>query len=240
LDIARTSSGVSLITAVLLAGAVTSCGTSTRNMVSATTAAPSAAPTRPSIPPPPQLPKLPLLKSTSELIANIVVQRHEAKGVAITLGEWGDLSKYVCSDLAAGGTGLWTTDAARKAEPKIQQDLSVLNRNAAISSDCPGVKPSALPTGAYDSSGFRDSLSWAIRADLASQNIHYNLLLSAYIKDVSEYGTRYHVDVSGLLAVAGGTGAGGSGGGSIMTCVDGSTSQSGGKQGACSHHGGVR
>jgi hypothetical protein len=67
------------------------------------------------------------------------------------------IPKYVCSDLAAGGDGLWTSNAAQKSEPRVQQDLSVLNRNAAISSECPRVKPPALPTGAYDSSGFHDS-----------------------------------------------------------------------------------
>lgn len=236
----RQALALGLIAAVLLSGAVTSCGTSVGKTISATTASPSSAPTRPAIPPPPRPPELPPLKSTSELAANIVVQRHQAKGVAITPAESRELSKYVCGDLAAGGDGLWTNDAAQKSEPKIQQDLAVLNRTAAISSECPGVKPPALPTGAYDSSGFHDSLSWAIRADLVSQSIDYNRLLSAYIQDVSEYGTRYHVDVSGLLAVAGGPDTGSSSGGSTVTCIDGSTSQSGGKQGACSHHGGVR
>lgn len=75
---------------------------------------------------------------------------------------------------------------------------------------------------------------------LGENEEQYHDLLMQYIDDVSAYGRRYHVDVSYLLAAVPLSSGSSGGSGYNVTCADGWVSSSGGKQGACSHHGGIR
>lgn len=67
--------------------------------------------------------------------------------------------------------------------------------------------------------------------------IRYTQLLSTYREALLGYGKLYDVDVSELLAAIPSSGGGG---GYSTVCADGWVSSSGGKKGACSHHGGLR
>ncbi|MGO4230169.1 hypothetical protein AB4Y72_15015 [Arthrobacter sp. YAF34] len=127
-----------------------------------------------------------------ELVADVVVSRYKTNGVPITVSEWRDLSKYVCKDLAAGGSGLWTTAATKTVLASVQHDLSAFNRDAAIASDCPGA---VTPPGEHTYSGFSDQMINAMRVNQMEQETDYNTKLEQYFSAVYDYGNRYNVNV---------------------------------------------
>ncbi|MDP9694445.1 UNVERIFIED_ORG: hypothetical protein J2X79_002004 [Arthrobacter globiformis] len=169
------------------------------------------------------------------MIEQVVIARYKQQGLEITPAEWQSLSSAICDDLAAGGTGRLLSDVSKAATATIQQEIADLNVDGATLSGCLDLKPK-LPTGVYSTSDLRDDLPRLTWVAYMSDEIEYSRLLTSYIEAVGEYGRRYDVDVSDLLASVPGSG----GGGYSTVCADGWVSSSGGKQGACSHHGGLR
>jgi hypothetical protein len=184
-------------------------------------------------PPPPPLPDRPVTTPT-ELIEEVVIVRYKQQGIEITPAEWQGLSSSICDDLAAGGTGRLLSDASKAATATVQHEIADLNVDGATLSGCPDLKPK-LPAGVYSTSDLSDDLPLLTRVAYMTDDIKYSRLVSKYIKAVGEYGRRYDVDVSDLLAAIPGS----AGGGYSTVCADGWVSSSGGKQGACSHHGGL-
>jgi hypothetical protein len=177
------------------------------------------------------------MRSLELIIEDVVVARSAKMGAVLTTSEWRSLSATICRDLAAGGAGLYLSQAAKALPPKDQWYFADLYLDGAIEGHCATAKKPPAPAGNYYRSFLARDISSLLRVELLSQDSKYEELLSQYIKDVQAYGRRYGVDVSPLLeAVPGSSG----GSGYDVTCADGWVSSSGGKQGACSHHGGVR
>lgn len=197
-------------------------------------AAPPVVSTPYPLPPLPELPAMPLT-TVAEIVEGVVIARYEQRGVAITLTEWQDLSDYICSDLAAGGSGRWLNDAGRTAPAEVQQELADLNLDGATLSQCSDLEPE-LPPGAYSTSNISADLPLLQSVAVMEDGYEYEQLLSEYEADLMAYGRQYDVDVSGLLPSS----TGSTGSGYRTVCADGSVSNSGGRQGACSHHGGLR
>lgn len=205
-------------------------------------AVPSTAPTVHAIPPPPPPPDRPPLKTTAELIERMVLYSSKTSGAVLTSLEWQDFSDYICNDLAAGGAGLFTPESANGLTEAAKLDLSTMYLDGAIKGNCTTAVTPPAPPGVVYKTDFSLALPTAIRGEFTNNDIAYSKLLRAYMQELVAYGTEYHVDVSGLLDALpnpfGGSGGGGSSGYPV-TCADGWVSQSGGRQGACSHHGGI-
>lgn len=232
------------ILAVGMAIPVAACtpgGTAGPASVSAKTVASSAP--KAVTPPPPAPPKRPEGRSLAQIVERIVLTRSEDRGAVLDSAEWQNLSATICSDLAAGGTGLFLSHAATDLPAEDQWDLTDLYLDGAIEGTCTSAKKPPAPAGMYYQSDMSMSLVYGLTGEIQKSDIEYQRLLTQYIKDVTAYGLRYNEDVRHLLAAvpASSGGSSGSGGsGYNVVCADGWVSSSGGKQGACSHHGGVR
>lgn len=246
--------GISVLLTGLLGG-LTACAPSTSFGTSAPTTPPraaavqSAVPTVRQIPSPPPLPERPPLKTTSELIQEMVLYSSKEDGAVLTSSGWQDLSDYICNDLAAGGAGLFTPDDVTVGlSEEAKMDLATMYLDGAIEGNCTTATKPRAPAGVTYKTDFSLALPAAFRGDLTDNDIAYSRLLREYSEELVAYGHKYNVDVSGLLAVlpdpfvgsSGSRATGGGPGGYPVACSDGWVSSSGGKQGACSHHGGIR
>lgn len=211
-------------------------GTSTEATGAASTLAPTTV-SRPVVPPPPPLPSRPAGKSLEEIVAGIVLVRSGQHGALLDESEWSSLSSTICSDLAAGGTGLFLSQSAAALPAEEQWGLVDLYLEGATQGACTDAKKPPAPAGKYYTSDMGWSVITAIRFDLDETDLEYMRLLTEYSGDLIQYGQRYNVDVSGLLAAVDVYFSNSAG---SVRCADGWVSSSGGKQGACSHHGGLQ
>jgi hypothetical protein len=210
--------------------------TAPSDRVPPSTSAPSPSPTPGrSIPPIPTHPQI-VYKTLKETVAGIVLARSKQHGLEITSADWSGLSDFICKDLASGGRGLYTPNAAKTLPAKSQSELADLYLDGATQGQCTNAKRPAPPPGSYYASDISAALPMAMEADTLASQIDYSRRVAQYDRDLTEYGIRYGVDVRPLLDAD----DPGSGTGYSVTCADGTVSSSGGKQGACSHHGGVR
>lgn len=235
--------GITALAAILLlpTAACTPSGVSASRPATVETTTAVSLP-KPTVPPPPPLPQRPAGKSLAQIVEGIVLTRSEKLGAVLGPSEWQNLSSTICTDLAAGRSGLFLSNAATKLPPEAQWDLTDLYLDGAVEGTCTSAKKPPPPAGRHYSSDMLLSVAYSLNDDLWSNDREYQRLLSDYIDDLSAYGRRYHVDVSGLMAAIPGStgGSSGSGGsGYDVVCSDGWVSSSGGKQGACSHHGGI-
>lgn len=191
------------------------------------------------LPPLPELPEVPKVRSVDERVEDLVAKDYATFGLEIESQQWQDLSDYICDDLAKGGAGLWTTPDSQSLSPEDQYTISVLNLDGAILSSCPEGQGLSEWKSNYYGSPLSARLAYSESLELQARSLEYQKLLTRYNQQLIEYGRKYNVDTSPLLAYSqsGGTT---SGGGYSVTCRDGTISESGGKSGACSHHGGVR
>ncbi|MFC9352836.1 hypothetical protein [Arthrobacter sp. NPDC057013] len=134
--------------------------------------------------------------------------------------------------------------------------------DGAIEGNCTTAVKPPPPPGVVYKKDFSLALPFAIQGDFTDNDIAYNKLLRIYADELVSYGGEYDVDVTGLLGAlpnpfrysgssgesghSGGSSSGYSGGsyggggsGYTVVCSDGWVSHSGGRQGACSHHGGI-
>ena len=186
---------------------------------------------RPPLPTPPVMPRV---KTQGERVEVLVLKGSANLGVELTSDEWQDLSLYICDDLSKGGHGRWTPDAAKTLSPGDQNKLADLNLDGAILSDCPDAQGLPEWKSHYLGSPLSASLAYSDASERQSRELEYQKMLLNYDRKVIEYGRKYHVDTTFRRPqIQGGRS------GYTVTCNDGSVSQSGGKQGACSHHGGV-
>lgn len=200
----------------------------------------ATSPPRSTIPPPPILPKRPAGKSLETIVEEIVLKRSADKGAVLGPLEWNSLRTQICGALAAGDPSFYLSDAAAALPNEEQWQLVDLYLNGATEGTCPDAKKPTAPAGLY----YRSDMNFAVTAGLMialdESDEEYHDLLMQYIDNVSAYGRRYHVDVSYLLAAVPLSSGSSGGSGYNVTCADGWVSSSGGKQGACSHHGGIR
>ena len=183
------------------------------------------------------MPKRPSGKSRTQIVEGIVLTRSEKLGAALDASEWRNLSSIICSNLAAGGSGLYLSKTAAALPAKDQWKLTDLYLDAAVEGTCESAQKPPPSVGMSYTSNMQVDVYTDLTSSQMAEDREYQQLLIQYITDVRTYGRTYRVDVSHLVAaVPGGSGASGHN----VTCADGSVSSSGGKQGACSHHGGVR
>jgi hypothetical protein len=238
-DVARIGIAILVATMILPSTACTINKTNTGQtlVVPTTVNAP-----KPVVPPPPPRPKRPASKSISQIVEGIVRTRSKNLGADLGAPEWQTLSSTICSNLASGGQGLFLSHAAAAMSVEDQWKLADLYLEGAVEGTCTSAKKPPAPAGKHYASDVGLSVSYGLRADLLANNIEYEQLLAKHIDDLLAYGRRYDVDVSGLVATlpgSAGVSSGLGGAGSDVVCSDGWVSSSGGKQGACSHHGGV-
>ncbi|WP_139146568.1 hypothetical protein [Arthrobacter sp. SW1] len=193
------------------------------------------------IPPPPVLPAPPA-DPTEEIVEETVLARSKNLGAALTSAEWQSMRATICANLKDGGPGLFLSQAANSLRPEDQWPLADLYLDGAISGTCRKAEKPRPPAGrSYESQVGGWRLYDRLQASYLVNDYEYRTQIRQYIKDVRAYGLRYDVDVSYLLAAIpelGGAYEGGTG--RHVTCADGWVSSSGGKPGACSHHGGIR
>ena len=229
--------GVAVLAAIMVLP-VTAC-TPSGGSTATTVAAPesSAVSTlNPSIPPPPPLPKPPAGKSRAQIVEGIVLTRSKKLGAALDASEWRNLSSTICRDLAAGGTGLYLSKTAAALPAKDQWEFADLYLDGALEGTCQSAEKPAPPPSRYYGSHMQAEVYSELTTSLIVEEYESRRLLNQYVQDVRAYGRTYGVDVSHLLATVPG---GSRGSGYDVVCADGWVSSSGGKQGACSHHGGV-
>lgn len=177
------------------------------------------------------LPPLPVLaeeKPYETLIYEQVKLSYEDVGLTLSSQDWEGLQTYICDDLAAGGAGEWTLESATILPDASQRDLTYEALAAATLEECPSLEP---PKVQSTQSSMVIAMSYMYLYDQSKRRAQYNEALL-------DYQSRYGVNVSSLLQDASISLPGGSGGRSVR-CEDGTFSQSGGKQGACSWHGGI-
>lgn len=220
--------------------ALSSCANSEPSLVDTTSTA--SVYKRAEIPPPPALPKKPSSKSLELLVEEVVLARSSQLGATLDSTEWRNLRRVICENLAAGGPGLYLSQTANALQSQRQWMFTDLYLDGAIEGTCVTAKKPAAPPGLHYESNVRLSVSGLLQASLLESDIEYRQLLVQYNADVGAYGRRYGVDVSYLLADTSKAGdiSPSSGTGYDVVCADGSSSSSGGRQGACSHHGGLR
>lgn len=236
--------GITILTAAMILPicACTSTGRTSSESVAVAHEATTAYTAKPVVPPPPPRPIRPAGRSIAQIVEGIVQTRSKNLGADVGSAEWQTLSSTICSDLAVGGSGLFLSHAEAAMPPEDQWKLTDLYLEGAVEGSCTATKKPPPPAGRYYSSDMGLSVSYSLRAELLTSDIRYEQLLMDYIDDLSAYGRQYNVDVSGLMAsLPGSSGAsrGSGGSGYEVSCSDGWTSSSGGKQGACSHHGGM-
>lgn len=201
----------------------------------------TSTPSQPEIPPPPALPQRPADDTVEEIIEAAVLAQSRNHGAAITSAEWRDLRSTICKNLAEGGTGLYLSQAANALPLQDQWPVTDLYLDGAISGTCTAATKPPPPTGLSYLSDLDFGIHYRILASYRVNDIKYDELIAKYIKDVRDYGRLYDVDVSYLLDTAPEfSRSSGSSSGYNVVCADGWVSSSGGKQGACSHHGGTR
>jgi hypothetical protein len=148
-------------------------------------------------------------------------------GIALTRPEWDRLNDAVCKDFAITGEGLLVPTQANGLDPKNQQSLADWGRAGAALNGCSnGVEMSSA-------AGF----TWSL---LLKQLLHQRDMddikrVGDFNKALIKWGQENQVAVKAdLLDIPGTTG------GNFGYCADGGTTQSKGKQGACSWHDGLR
>lgn len=170
-----------------------------------------------------------------EIVERVVVHRYEQRGIEITTSEWKGLAAYICSDLETGGAGRWLSPAGQAAPAELQQELTDLSVDGATLAQCPDLVPEQ-PPGTYSTSNISADIPLLQSVAIMEDGYEYEQLLAEYEYELLAYGQKYGVDVSPYLEHS----TGSTGSGYRVVCADGSVSHSGGKQGACSHHGGLR
>ncbi|WP_461171972.1 hypothetical protein M1D93_13160 [Arthrobacter sp. Z1-9] len=186
------------------------------------------------------MPKRPAGKSLETVVEEIVLKWSADKGAVLGSLEWESLRTQICSSLAAGESSFYLSDAAAALPSEEQWQFVDIYLEGATEATCPGAKKPKAPAGLYYQSDMHFAVTAGLMIALDENDDEYHDLLMQYIDDVSAYGRRYHVDVSYLLAAVPLSSGSSGGSGYNVTCADGWVSSSGGKQGACSHHGGIR
>ncbi|KRE73739.1 hypothetical protein ASG77_20910 [Arthrobacter sp. Soil762] len=187
------------------------------------------------------MPVRPADDTIEEIVEDTVLARSQKMGAKLSSAEWRNLRTTICDNLEAGRAGLFLSQAANALAPEDQWPVTDLYLDGAISGTCTTAKKPPPPIGHYYTSDVDFGIHYRLLASYKVNDIRYSGLITQYIKDVGDYGRRYGVDVSYLLdAVPGSPGTSGSISGYDVVCADGWVSSSGGKQGACSHHGGIR
>lgn len=184
-------------------------------------------------------PKKTAFSILDDLMFEAVSAKYRAVGVPLIRGDYDRLSEDVCKDMRAGGAGYFTIgDVSRLSE----SGKETLARSMWLV-----FAPSCYP----DDHVLSDADMDAIAEMLADQAPEYQRRLNAAglstpsSDSSSLYGESndgYSYPSRGPSSYSGGysgSGSGSSGGGHSTMCNDGTVSQSGGKRGACSHHGGV-
>lgn len=197
-------------------------------------------PPRSTVPPPPVLPKRPAGKSLEGVVEEIVLKWSADMGAILGSPEWKSLRTQICGGLAAGDSSFYLSNAAAALPNEEQWQFVDLYLESATEGTCPGYKKPKAPVGLYYQSDMHFAVTAGLMIALDESEDEYHDLLMQYIDDVSAYGRRYHVDVSYLLATLPLSSGSSHGSGYNVTCADGWVSSSSGKQGACSHHGGIR
>lgn len=192
---------------------------------------PAAKVTLPPLPAPPVRPRA---KTTAERVQAVIFRQSTELGVELTSSEWSNLSEYICNDRSNGGQGLWTPEAAGSLAPEDQNRVAELYLDGAILSNCPEAEGLAKWKSNYYGSPLSASLAYSELSELQSSDHEYQMKLLKYNQELIDYSQKHHVDTSSLQPLLQGGGSG-----YRVRCNDGTVSQSGGKQGACSHHGGV-
>lgn len=179
---------------------------------------------------PKQLPPRPTLRpaiSDAEHIYTTVSGQYRVNGIALARPEWDRLSDAVCKDFAMSGQGLLVPTQANRIDPKNQQFLADWGRAGAALNGCSnGVEMSSA-------AGFTWSL--LLKHLLQQRDIDDITRVGDFNEALIQWGQENQVAVKAdLLDVPGTTG------GDFGYCADGGTTQSKGKQGACSWHDGLR
>lgn len=226
----------SVLYLVAIAG-LTSC-TSALPAVSAGSVAPSTdAPstytpptyTPPAYTPEPMTPRPTLQPATPDAdhIYTAVSAQYRLHGITLTRLEWDRLQDAVCTDFATTGEGLLISESTTALDPEDQQSLARWNRAGAAINGC--------NNGVSMSSVAGNSWSLLLRNLLHQREMDLIRRVGDFNLELMDWGRENHVDVSGgLLDMPRSTG------GSFGYCADGETTQSKGKQGACSWHDGLR
>ncbi len=179
---------------------------------------------------PKPLPPRPTLRPAipdAEHIYTTVSGQYSLNGIALTKLEWGGLQEAICNDFASTGKGLLVTTQANGLDPKKQQSLAEWGRAGAALNGC--------SNGAEMSSAAGFTWSVLLRQLLHQRDIDDIKRVRDFNKDLIRWGQENHVPVNAdLLDIPGTTG------GNFAYCADGETTQSKGKQGACSWHDGLR
>ncbi|BCW78878.1 DUF3761 domain-containing protein [Arthrobacter sp. NicSoilC5] len=171
-------------------------------------------------------------------MTSIVLTQSKQLGAPLDETEWKSLSSTICSNLTAGGSGLFLSQSAAALPESKQWALTDLYLEGATEGKCLGSKKPPAPQGNYYGSDIGWNIIYATGADLGRVDLEYRNSLMRYEEELVTYGRRYNVDVSLRLAAVDAYLQGGSGNSAV--CADGWVSSSGGKQGACSHHGGLQ
>lgn len=179
---------------------------------------------------PKQLPPRPTLRLATpdaEHIYTTVSGQYRVNGIALTRPEWDRLNDAICKDFAITGEGLLVPTQANGLDPKNQESLADWGRAGAALNGCSnGVEMSS-------DSGFTWSL--LLKQLLHQREIDDIRRVNDFNTALIKWGQENHVAVNAdLLDIPGTTG------GNFGYCADGETTQSKGKQGACSWHDGLR
>lgn len=179
---------------------------------------------------PKPLPPRPTIRPATpdaEHIYTTVSGQYRVNGITLARLEWDRLHDAICKDFATTGKGLLVPAPAKDLDPKDQQSLADWGRSGAALDGC------ANGADMTSIAGF----TWSV---LLSQLLHQRDIddinrVGDFNKALTKWGKENHVDVStGLLDIPG------TAGGNFGYCADGETTQSKGKQGACSWHDGLR
>lgn len=192
-----------------------------------------------------------------ELTYNYVKSAYAGFGQQLTPSQWEQLSNTVCDDMESGGPGLYTSGAL-SGLPDMQMDILAKASWNALATTC---YPDSHPIPDVQATGARAFLIHLAsfhNAQVAAEGLAVEPLDMPVVQQVfggsgsgtSDGYSSYGGSSSSGYAGSPGTGnsnrytspysGGSSGGGYRVQCNDGTYSNSGGKQGACSWHGGTR
>lgn len=175
--------------------------------------------------------------------------KYRAAGVPLDRDSYDELSDGVCKDMQKRGEGYLTIGDV-SAVPEATQQLLARSAWLIFAFSC-------YPENYVHSDADLDAIADSMVEDLpeyqrrmeaaglwspgSESSTHYNGLDSGYMGSrSSDYSGGYAGSSSSGSGYSGGySGSGSSGSGYSTVCNDGWVSQSGGKRGACSHHGGV-
>ncbi|MEC5193017.1 hypothetical protein RCH17_003376 [Arthrobacter sp. MP_M7] len=179
---------------------------------------------------PKQLPPRPTLRPATpdaEHIYTTISGQYRVNGTTLTRPEWDRLHDAICKDFAITAEGLLVPTQANGLDPKNQQSLADWGRAGAALDGCTnGVEMSSA-------AGFTWSL--LLKQLLHQRDIDDIKRVGDFNQALIKWGQANYVAVNADLLDIPGTA-----GGNFGYCADGATTQSKGKQGACSWHNGLR